>query len=379
MSKEKLKHRFINHLRNALSYIVPKKKGLLVFVPIHSPQRLSGNLKAFLRYLIDNQPEASYRLITMHPIFEKQAKQNNIKHTVQGVFSALWSELRAEIIILDASAPKYRGNYAIVQLWHGVGFKNVGLLNETTSPAEIKELKKHYRSYKLVASTCPMDVEKQNKSFGITSTQITGYPRNDKLVRWEDFKENTQKEFEFSEYKRIISYVPTFRDQPTQQPFSQQFWAALNEFLIKTNSLFLVKKHPWDEYIEIPNNYSHIKDVTHSIFPQELFMITDLLISDYSSVFTDFVLTGKPILAYTYDLDAYISTCRSIYYKLEEILPKPFIADEWELLERIKNDSWMKDAIYIESYHTFRNNFNTYQDAKSSERIWEMIKQFSES
>ena len=72
-------------------------------------------------------------------------------------------------------------------------------------------------------------------------------------------------------------------------------------------------------------------------------IITDLLISDYSGIITDFVITDKPVILYMYDFQLYLENCRSMYFDLEEILPKPFVFKEEDLLEKIINSDWTKD------------------------------------
>src|SRR5699024_3966255 len=111
------------------------------------------------------------------------------------------------------------------------------------------------------------------------------------------------------------TYAPTFRDFETAPPCSPGFWKKLNEYLVANNEFFVVTKHPLDLYLKIPGHYSNIDDWSEKIDDvQNLLLITDLLISDYSSIVTDFVLTGRPILTYAYDFEVFKQKCRSIYY-----------------------------------------------------------------
>src|SRR5699024_4605719 len=144
------------------------------------------------------------------------------------------------------------------------------------------------------------------------------------------------------------------------------------------NAVFVVKKHPWDRHLKVPQNLKNIIDLTHEIADvQELLVITDSLITDYSGIMTDFAITGRPILLYTYDLEEYLANCRTFYYDIKEILPKPFIYEEKELLDKIKDSAWQQDPEVQESYKKFQQKFHQYLDGNSSKRVMEEIKKLS--
>src|SRR5699024_10867868 len=127
-------------------------------------------------------------------------------------------------------------------------------------------------------------------------------------------------------------------------------------------------------YLKIPGHYSNIDDWSEKIDDvQNLLLITDLLISDYSSIVTDFVLTGRPILTYAYDFEVFKQKCRSIYYDLNVILPRPLVKEEEELLEKIKDRHWCSSPQVKSSYENFRKTFHSYLDGDSGRRVMEAI------
>lgn len=374
--KQILIRAIINSFRR-LSFISPKKKGLLVFSPWHNRPRLSGDIKSLLRYAAKNYKGD---IVLIHSRTEDSTilRNKNIK-IAKNLFSTYWNLARAELVIIDASIPPYANwNLSIIQLWHGVGFKKVGLLNRhnISKPDLYKKLKRHYRQYVLVTAASKDDAEKKNKAFETNVTTITGSPRNDIFFNGSSRRfSDVQNKYKIQEYSNIISYTPTYRDFKTLEPFSNAFWKALNNYLVNTNTLFIIKKHPWDKYLIPPTHYDHIKDFSTKIDDvQELLTITDLLISDYSSISTDFSITGKPILFYMYDLEKYLESSRSFYYDLEEILPKPFVYKEQALLDKIRDQSWVQAEEYQESYQNFRNRFHKYLDGNSSQRVFEAMK-----
>ena len=106
---------------------------------------------------------------------------------------------------------------------------------------------------------------------------------------------------------------------------------------------------------------------------QELLLITDILISDYSSVICDYVLLERPILLYTYDYDEYINH-RGIYYSnLEDIAPGPLIYSFKELIDAIRNIEGRFNKYKLKAKE-IRNYFNKYHDNKSTERLLKFLK-----
>lgn len=366
----------IYRLVQILSYIIPKKKSYWVFTPIHDRKKISGNIKALLFYVREHHPEMEISITSENKDIWKDALAKNIK-TNKSFISLLWNFLRAEHIILDAtysSSPFNRGNFSIIQLWHGTGFKNIGLLDEFTSKKKLERFKHIYSHYRVIVATSELDVQRKNDSFGIEKSIVTGSPRNDVFFEEKSYLTEIKRKYELQSYKSITAYTPTFRDLKAIPPFTDNFWRRLNEIFKETNQIFVVKKHPWDKDLVVPQNLSHIKDLTGIIDDvQELLLISDQLVTDYSGIMTDFAITGRPILIYCHDLEEYIAVNRSFYYDITKVLPKPFIKTEEELLEKIIDDSWTQDPEFKESYQNFRNTFHKYFDGNSSKRVTEAI------
>lgn len=374
----KIKSFVYHNVRISGSYIIPKKKKFFLFYPTQNRALFAGNIKALFLYIKQQHPKIKTRLIAENPQLIKEAKKFGLK-TVQGNIKALWAYWRAEHIILDCyakSEPLSRANFSLIQLWHGVGFKKTALLDENHSVKRRKWYSEIFKKYNLFSTTAESDLKRQNEAFGISTAKITGYPRNDDLFRadFNQYVERLKEKYRVQNYSGIISYLPTFRDFETTPPFTERFWSELQNYLEKENKLFLCKKHPKDKFLQVPNNLPNIKDFSRLILDvQDLNFITDVLITDYSSMCTDFALTNKPILMYAYDYEDYQKNCRELYYDLEEILPKPFIYNEEQLLKALKQKLWLNSPNYKKSYVAFKNKFHFYKDGNSSQRVLEEI------
>lgn len=360
------------YIKYILSYVIPKKKNHYLFMPMRKLDRLSGNIKALIVYIEKHNPEIKMAVRMSKNLAEDMTKYNvEVKNTFWGIW---WAELRAEYIVIDASTAKYKnGNYSLIQLWHGAGYKNIGLLHSHVNEKTLSIFEKNYRKYKLVAATSQSDLEKRNSSFGVDTTKITGYPRNDVF-----FEKKSQDVFKsryaLESYDKIITYAPTYRNEMTTPPFSESFLSSLNAYLRSVNSIFIINKHPNDKFLNVPKDLSHIKDMTEEINDvQELLVITDILITDYSSIATDFAITNRPLIIYAYDFEDYIKKSRTMYYDLQETLPQPIIDNENELFEKIKNTSWFDNLENQKSYQKFQDTFHHYLDGNSSKRILKEI------
>lgn len=359
-------------IRGMASFIVPKKKGYYAFFPKLYGDVFTGNVKAFMLYVAKNHKEIDTVLLAFEKGIIRGGQAYGLK-TKGSVFGIIWASLRAEHIFIDASTSgnfKW-GRFSLIQLWHGSGFKEVGLLRY---PPPRKRLKSISKKYNIVVATSESEAEKLNASFATNSSIVSGSPRNDVFFKNNDHFDDLKIKYNLEHFNKVITYAPTFRDAEPIPPFSENFYQKLQDFLEEKNALFIVKKHPSDKFLKIPDNFKNIKDLSIEFADvQELLLITDVLITDYSSIATDFALTKKPILIYPYDLEQYIKTCRSMYYDIEEILPQPFIKNENDLLEKLKDESWTKTPKAIESYENFINIFHKYLDGNSSKRVMEAI------
>jgi len=109
-------------------------------------------------------------------------------------------------------------------------------------------------------------------------------------------------------------------------------------------------------------NLSHYDDIA------ELYLISDLLITDYSSVFFDYANLQRPILFYTYDLEKYRDTLRGFYIDMEKDVPGPLLKTTEEIVECIKNIDQVKEA-YKEKYDRFVETFCAWDNGTASEQI----------
>jgi len=228
-----------------------------------------------------------------------------------------------------------------------------------------------YIDYILTHSENKIEHDVLSKQLLISSKKILplGYPRNDILLcKEKEFTEELKKKYNIPErIKRIILYAPTFRsNRIVKFAISKQELNRLNKLLNELNSLFLIKGHMVSEKIDF-NAHKSIKLLDKSADIQELLIISDLLITDYSSVQLDYLLTLKPVILFPYDFDEYCRT-KGLNYDLKKIAGGPIVYTAEDLIDTIRNIDNINPQ-FKEKRIMLRERFNKYVDDKSTERV----------
>lgn len=385
----------LNAVLFTLSWVVPKKKNTILCGG-GMAERFSGNPKYFFLYLhklkASNQlPFDEYAWITKSTKVYKALQEQNLP-VIDGLsLKGFWQILRSEVLVIESGPAMkkfghdigyqrlFMGNFKIVQTWHGSGGKRILLdaLKDRGFNSPIDYIYFYLERMELRNLGCILTMGKREKKFMLQAfdnpnVKILGYPKNDLLVQgleaW-----GYQKEWD--NYSKVILYAPTFRDTSSnKKAFSDTFLKKLNQLMVEKNWIFLVKKHPFDINLNIPSHYSNIKDVTSRYDDIQILLAqTHLLISDYSSVSIDFLLTKNPMIFYAYDYEEYKKLSRKLHYDLLEDAPGAICRTEDELYHTIQ-DIDINASNYKEIYQQNIDIFHTYQDGKSCQRLLECIK-----
>jgi len=280
--------------------------------------------------------------------------------------------------VYDVLSIDFSPETEIIMTWHGTVIKDITEDFDATYSykkwvriLKLKSYPNQYTDYILTPAKEKYEHEILTSAFKVALDKILdlGYPRNDILFNDNlEFKQKLREKYGIPDkIKRVILYAPTFRDAGSLRfPFKTKDLENLNTILKEMDSVFLFKGHAYEKKI----NFSELKYINLVRKPsdiQELLIISDLLISDYSSVIFDYLLTMKPIILFPYDFDIY-KKGRGLHYDLREIAPGPIVYDVKTLIESIKNIEKI-DVEYKKIREKIRDRFNKYQDGKSSERL----------
>ena len=287
---------------------------------------------------------------------------------------------------LDYGIEKREGQ-VFLQTWHGTPLKRLRCDieaekgNAINSLAEIRSKNDiDAPRYDYFISPSPFATEKfitafDLKKLGREHIMIeTGYPRNDILYNFDEaLIREIRESIGIPRDKKIILYAPTFRDNTYD---GENYGYDLHMDMDR------LKKELGDEYVILFRVHYFVADqfdfdkyegfiynVTSHDDISQLYIISDMLITDYSSVFFDFANLRRPIIYYMYDKELYTDDIRGFYLSLDE-LPGPIVTTEDELLDQIKN---YDPDDHSDKYAAFNKKYNPLDDGHASERVIDIL------
>lgn len=355
----------------ALGRIFPVKKGKIVLFNGHN-HGLNGNLEEIKKAMEQKEQQkmtfllyAKRDLFHSHGVFSKcvDAVRFFIEWPIQ-MATAEKIFLNDNFLPLGYCRPSKKTQ--VVQLWHGAGaFKKFGLSTEKDENVRKQVVRANQRLTHLFV-TSQQVVPFYQEAFGVAAEKIyaTGIPVTDLYFR-EEQKKTCQKRFykQFPELsgKKIVLYTPTFRNTMEEnQAIMEHFSIERVHEVLGNDWVILIKMHPKFPADNVLQN-SFCYNMTDYSQIIDLYFVSDMLITDYSSTVVEYSLLDKPILLYAYDLKHYD---RGFYRDYETTVPGNVAHDEQELLFFLKND-WKKDS----KRQDFVKLQYDYRDGDSAKRI----------
>jgi len=284
---------------------------------------------------------------------------------------------------------KKKNNQILIQTWHGTPLKRLGCdinVNQENSFYSLREIYKLYESngtkMDYLVSPSAYATEKLTSTFNLKKLKKehivleAGYPRNDFLINHKkDEVERIKQKLDLPTNKRVILYAPTYRDNSHEVNSGYIFTPNIDFDLLEKNLcadyIILFRAHYLvGKSFNFEKHKGFIYDVSHTDDVNYLYIISDLLITDYSSVFFDYANLKRPIIYFMYDLESYQNKLRGFYLDLDE-LPGPIVKDEIQLIETIKQ-IWSDSNNTIERIAKFSAQYNYLDDGNASDRVLKM-------
>jgi CDP-glycerol glycerophosphotransferase (TagB/SpsB family) len=180
--------------------------------------------------------------------------------------------------------------------------------------------------------------------------------------------------------RRLVLFLPTFKDgqADSYHRFGEDEVRALGEWAAAHNAVLGVREHMADR----AHTYSTMLaplgpiDLSSRRYPdlEVLYRVADGLVSDYSSCLVDFLLTGRPVVSFAYDLDRYSAQERGLFYDLEKVLPGPVCRSFDELLAGLHGIFQERTEEQREEYEWRRRLFFDHVDDRASSRVVERVR-----
>lgn len=366
-----------------LSFLAIRKKNIWVF---GSGTGYDGNSKYLLQHIISHHPEIRGIWVTPRRQESNLLRQEGIEAYYAYSLKGIFYSLRASTYIVTGSLADINfytsGGAKQVQQWHGFGPKKCLWANKNSS------MNKYGRFYGFVKRPAfyiePEIVlgasEMINRIYAITFRADISHcisvpsPRCehlrwdkeriiDYIKRWEG-KEVTDMIDHLKTYRKVLLYMPTYRDK-NPHFLNQQSWdiTALNDVLKAQDALLIVKLHPHMVHDIDFNGCSNIIEMDKKLDIYPILPFTDTLITDYSSVYVDYILMeDKQIILYTPDKEEYRSQSRDLWTDFDDTYIGITAQDFKGLLQAIASNeptdyTAQRDLIWGDAFHRTSDDF----------------------
>ncbi len=308
----------------------------------------------------------------MHFVLKKRL---NEKQSIKEKIHLMKQIATSKYILLDDFYPliyalKLRKGTELIQLWHAMGaFKTVGYsrMGKVGGPS-VKSLTHKNYTATIVSSENIRKNYAEAFDISIDKVHALGIPRTD-IFFDKDYKKNIQaqlkKKYPFIKNKKVILFAPTFRGNGQKTAYYNFDWLDFNKIKEKLQKdyIFLIKLHPF--IINKPDIIDHkfYFDLSDEREINDLLFITDILITDYSSVIFEYSFFKKPVVFFIPDYQEYVES-RDFYYDFDKYMYGSTAKNTKSLIEEIK-----KEKVDIKKIKEFYTYFCSACDGKSTARV----------
>ena len=337
----------------------------------------SDSPKYIYEYLQKNYP-GRYRFVwvvnqkTKIPYPHKTVKRFSVRYA--------YYLARAKYFVFNVRQPtwaqKREGNI-FLETWHGTPLKKLVFDQEevmAASPLYKHQFFKQVQHWDYLVAANQFSSETFRSCFKFEKKMLEyGYPRNDILHSpdREEIAEKIRAKLGIPKDKKTILYAPTWRDDEYygrgEYKFALKFDLPKMREALGPDYVLLLRTHYFiADSIDTTGVEDFAINVSHYDDISELYLISDILITDYSSVFFDYAGLRRPILFYPYDLEKYRDVLRGFYISIEDDVPGPLLFTQDEIVQGIRNIDQI-EAQYQEKYDIFYERFCKWEDGHAAE------------
>jgi CDP-glycerol glycerophosphotransferase len=283
---------------------------------------------------------------------------------------------RARYVVVNDHFPEWfdrRDDQTCVQTWHGTPLKRLGF------DAHLGQADRQVHNWEYVVSPNRTATPILERAFALEATMLeTGQPRNDVLAGAgrEARAARVRERLGLPGDARVVLYAPTYRDTVLDRRRRLRLDAPLDVDRLRAavgeDTIVLFRKHHLvaDAVPATPDGF--VRDV--SLYPDatELLLAADVLVTDYSSIMFDFAVTGRPMLFFTYDLEAYRDEIRGFYGDFPAMAPGPLLRTTDEIADALRDLDGTSRA-YADRYAGFIETFCELDDGRAAARVVDAV------
>lgn len=366
----------LEYLMSLLDFLYPKDNNLVVFGS-NTGEFASGSSKALYAYMKKNSPE--YNTYFYTPFKKSLNMRAKISYII--MFAPLF--FRAKFLV--SSHPptdffpfvSWSSKKVFINVWHGTPLKAMFFADPGETKDDLRRMLRLNRRTSAFIVSSKLEAVLIARCFLIDSKKFyyLGHPRNDILLKTNSIRRLPDMKKNIPEYKKVILYCPTYRrDNPTKFfPFADLDLQHLNSFLEENKIVILVRGHIYDERSEKQFFSERIIDFGFDVCSDvnSILQETDILITDYSSVYIDYLLLDRPCIFIPYDLKTYKR-------KRGFLLDYDFWVCGYKVLTYTEFTNAMEEIlsgkdIYKKRRQELRRQFHYCQTDNSCEKVFNLI------
>lgn len=345
----------------------------------------SCNPKAIYEEMVNQGLDQKYQIYWVLTDLTKEIPGRHIK-VKRNSFEHLKLLCKAKVWVFNTRQPNYvikNPETSYIMTWHGTPLKKLALDMDDVQMANNKGIENYKanfwnnsRRWDYLIAQNEFSSKIFQRCFDFHKNMLNiGYPRNDTLINNNNqaYIDAVKEKYGIPKDKKVVLYAPTWRDDQAISKGKYIFNPHLNFDTLKNQLskeyVFIVKYH---YLIASKISYTRFEGFIYDINAdiQDLYLISDFLMTDYSSVMFDYSVLKRPMIFYTYDLEQYFNN-RGFYFDFLEEAPGPFLCNTEELVNYLKNPQVEK---YQEKLDAWHKKYNSWDDGKASEKVVEIIK-----
>ena len=350
-------------------------------------KQYSDNPRAIYEYLKQHHPEFEMHW-SIDPRYIGNFHSKGIHYVKRFSIKWLFLMARARYWVTNSRMPLWipkPKKTIYLQTWHGTPLKRLAAdIDEVHMPGTdtLKykaDFYKESRNWDYLISPNAYSTEIFTRAFEFNKEVIeSGYPRNDYLYTHNDTDEilSLKSKYALPNDKKIILYAPTWRDDNFYEK-GYKFDLELdllkmrqelgNNYVVILRMHYLVAENlDLSPYRGFAYDFSHHEDI------RELYLVSDLLITDYSSVFFDYANLKRPMIFYVYDIDNYRDKLRGFYFDFEKSAPGPLVKTTEEVISSVRNLEQSGFRV-SDGYKEFIEKYCYLESGSSTKKVIERV------
>lgn len=264
-----------------------------------------------------------------------------------------------------------------IQTWHGTPLKIIGKPLKIDEGKRTDEMDREGKQWDYLVSQSPYYSATIAADLGTDAVILeTGYPRNDELfTTGPEHLAEVRRLLGIAADVKVALYAPTWRDN-TRTGFSAPLFEALDLDALSASLgddwVVLLRGHGFNARAnDGSRSRNAVIDVTLHPSINELYLVSDLLITDYSSAMFDYANTGRPMLFYVPDFDSY-TAMRRTYLDLRDVAPGPLLYTQDDLHAALARLDQFEPE-FGEKYAAFKQRFAPWDDGSATARVVDAV------